>query len=153
MLSHDVDGCWENKLRVVEKMIGYQFKDKELLSAALTHRSYANLHLRLVKDYERLEFIGDSVVDLLVGTVVMLQNPNLREGALTNLRTDVVRGSSMATLCERAGLHSFIRCVPERLMFNRSIQADVLEAVMGAVWIDSKSMEQVTTVGFWLKII
>ena len=71
----------------LEKKIGYQFRDKSLLKQALTHSSFANeQRINKLKDYERLEFLGDAVLELISSDFLFHENPQMPEGKLTKLR-------------------------------------------------------------------
>ena len=75
----------------LEERIGYHFKDRYLLECALTHASYANEQkIRRLKDYERLEFLGDAVLEMLSSEFLYSQYPENREGQLSKLRASLV---------------------------------------------------------------
>ena len=75
----------------LEKKIGYQFRDKSLLKQALTHSSFANeQRINKLKDYERLEFLGDAVLELISSDFLFHENPQMPEGKLTKLRSSMV---------------------------------------------------------------
>jgi len=121
---------------------GYRFKDERLLATALTHGSYIHEHPEeRAGDFERLEFLGDAVVSLVVGEDLYGRFPEASEGVLTTLRARVVSGDTLATVAHRMGL-------PERVRLGRGeevsggrersgLGASVFEAVMGAVYVDS----------------
>lgn len=132
-------------LEQYEAAIGYQFKNKEILRTALTHSSFANEHKGGGKSYERLEFLGDSILGFIAAEYLYAHCPDLPEGELTKTRASLV--------CERA-LCEFSRQlqVGEYLLLSHgeqnsggkarpSILADVFESTIAAVYIDSGSME------------
>ena len=81
----------------LEKKIGYRFKDKSLLKQALTHSSYANeQRINKLKDYERLEFLGDAVLELISSDFLFHENPQMPEGKLTKLRSSMVCEPALA---------------------------------------------------------
>ncbi len=86
------------------RRLGLKFKNGLLLSRALTHRSYLNEHPEALEDNERLEFLGDAVLDFLVGAWLYNRFPEMREGELTRLRSALVRTEQLA---EFAGQHGF----------------------------------------------
>ena len=107
----------------LEKKIGYQFRDKSLLKQALTHSSFANeQRINKLKDYERLEFLGDAVLELISSDFLFHENPQMPEGKLTKLRSSMV--------CEPALAY----CA--RDIERDSITSDVMEAVIGALYLD-----------------
>ena len=81
----------------LEKKIGYQFRDKSLLKQALTHSSFANeQRINKLKDYERLEFLGDAVLELISSDFLFHENPQMPEGKLTKLRSSMVCEPALA---------------------------------------------------------
>lgn len=128
-------------LEEFERKMEYTFQDKSLLVLALTHSSYANeLKKGSNENNERLEFLGDAVLDMVVSEYMFRQFPDMPEGELTKLRAAVVCEGSLAELSRKFGLG---RCIllgrGEESTGGRSrdsILADGFEAVIGAVCID-----------------
>jgi len=116
------------------KQLGYEFKEQRLLRRALTHRSYSAEH------NERLEFLGDSVLGCVVAKYLHDSFPQLSEGELSRLRSNLVREQTLVTLAQQLDLGSHLRLGEGELKsggFRRhSILADGLEALFGAVFID-----------------
>ena len=132
----------EHDIGALEKVLGHQFKDKELLIRALTHRSYANEHRKENRrDNEKLEFLGDAVLDLAVGHMLMARYPKLREGQLSVTRSQVVSEHGLSTLARELGLGDWLYLGKGELKsggrFKASILADALEAVIAAVYLDA----------------
>jgi ribonuclease-3 len=131
----------EQILDKVEQLLGYEFRDRSLLVQSLYHRSYANEKgLPSIESNERLEFLGDSVVELAVTHVLFEDFPDYPEGELTKLRSPLVRGKALADVSRRLGLD---KCVllgkGEEMTGGRekqSILADTYEAVVGALYLD-----------------
>lgn len=128
-------------LSEVEKLLGYKFKDRSLLFLALCHRSYINeIGLPLIESNERLEFLGDSVVELAVTHVLYEDFPDYLEGELTKLRAPLVRGKALAEAATRLGLNEYVLLGKgEETTGGRkksSILADTFEAVVGALYMD-----------------
>lgn len=122
-------------------MIGYRFRDAELLQRALTHRSYS--HERSADSephYERLEFLGDALLGFLVADLLFKADPTAAEGDLSRRRQSVVRTSTLAAVARGIGLGEAIRLGKgEEGTGGRdkpSLLADVFEAVLGAVYLD-----------------
>jgi len=116
------------------KQLGYAFHDATLLARALTHRSHGS------QNYERLEFLGDSILSFIVADVLYDRFPQLSEGELTRLRATLVRRETLATLARELELGDCLELGSGELKsggFDRdSILADALEAVFGAVYKD-----------------
>lgn len=131
----------ELKLQGLEETIGFSFHDKALLRQALSHSSYANEHRdKGKKDNERLEFLGDAVLELSSSRFLYANYPNLPEGDLTKLRASIVCEPTLA-MCARA--IKLQDCLllgkgEERTggRERNSIVSDALEALIGAVYLD-----------------
>ena len=122
-----------------EKLIGYRFQNKQLLETALTHSSFANEHK--CKSYERLEFLGDSVLGMVVADALFRRFPELPEGRMTRLRAQLVCEEALAIYARQLQLNSFLKLgVGEEKTGGRerdSIIADMFEAMLGALYEDS----------------
>lgn len=121
----------------LEKTIGYEFKNSELLELALTTPAF-RMDNPDAKDNQRLEFLGDAVFGILAAEVVFAHFPDDKEGRLTVRRTRLVSGLSLATIAEKIGLRGFLRqnLAAEELPPRAKALADAMEALMGAVWLD-----------------
>jgi ribonuclease-3 len=117
------------------KKLGYQFRQPQLLQRALTHRSYAPEH------NERMEFLGDSILGCVIAKYLYSNYPQLSEGELSRLRSNLVREETLATLAQQLDLGSHLKLGEGELKsggFGRpSILADALEALFGAILLDS----------------
>jgi len=124
--------------------LGYVFKQPRLLSRALTHRSYAPEH------NERLEFLGDSVLGCVIAKYLYSNYPQLSEGELSRLRSNLVREETLATLAQQLNLGNYLKLGEgERKSggFRRpSILADAMEALLGAILLDSGFADAETAV-------
>lgn len=131
----------KEKIEKLEQVIGYTFKDKLLIKRALTHTSFAN-EQRINKngDYERLEFLGDAVLELLTSEYIYLNNAVMGEGAMTKLRAMIVCETSLAQSAKEIELSEYIFLGKgESAMGGRkrdSIVSDVMEALIGAMYLD-----------------
>jgi len=125
----------------LEKKIGYQFRDRALLKQALTHSSYANEQkINKLKDYERLEFLGDAVLELVSSDFLFHENPQMPEGKLTKLRSSMVCEPALAYCAKDLELGKYMllgRGEEATGGRNRdSITSDAMEAVIGALYLD-----------------
>lgn len=124
------------RLEECQRAIGYHFRDIKLLENALTHSSIKSEGR---PSYERLEFLGDSVVGLVIAERVYLERPDFDEGELTKVKSLVVSTEGLANAAEACGLDKYLAVGRGILMKNsvpRSLIADVFEGVIGAVFID-----------------
>ena len=129
------------ELSALQRRLGVKFRDPQLLAQALVHRSYLNEAPEPnVVSNERLEFLGDAVLGLLIASWLFLRYPDLPEGRLTELRSHLVKGESLAVVAERLGLGPHLRLGRgEEATGGRSRPlnlARALEAVVGAVFLD-----------------
>ena len=123
----------------LDRALGVRFRDAALREAAVTHRSYAFEQEREVNN-ERLEFLGDAVLGLVVTDVAYREFPEMPEGELAKLRAAIVNMSALADVARDLGLGEFILLGKgEEMSGGRdkaSILADALEAVLGAIYLD-----------------
>lgn len=129
-------------LEELEEKIRYHFKRKELLQEATTHSSYSNERkINKTDNYERLEFLGDAVLELTTSEFLFQKVPKLPEGKMTKTRASLVCEQSLAYCARDLGLGDYIRFGKgEESTGGRnrdSIIADVVEAVIGAIYVDS----------------
>lgn len=132
----------DNGYFMLEKIIGYSFRNHDLLKLALTHSSYSNeLKLNKTDNYERLEFLGDAVLELSVSEYLYANNPSMHEGDMTKLRASLVCEPTLA-YCAREAFN-----LGEYLLLGKgeemtggrardSIVSDVFEAIIGAIYLD-----------------
>ena len=125
----------------LEQKIGYTFRDKALLDNALTHSSYANEHREKgAASNERLEFLGDSILGLIVADHLYRTRPDLPEGDLTRIRAALVCENSLVDVAKELDLGSYLKLGKgEESGGGRhrpSIQADAVEAMLAAVYLD-----------------
>lgn len=128
-------------LTELENRIGYRFQDYMLLKQALTHKSYTNEQkINKGKCYERMEFLGDAVLELVTSEYLYKEQPAVPEGILTKMRASTVCEMSLAFCARKFGLEQFIYLGKgEEITGGRqrdSIVSDIMEATIGAVYLD-----------------
>lgn len=128
-------------ISLLEQKIGYEFKDKDLVKLALTHSSYANeMKINKYGNYERLEFLGDAVLELMSSLFFYNAYPDKNEGELTRLRSSMVCEPALAYCAREFDLQKFILLGKgEESTKGRerdSIISDVFEALLGAMYLD-----------------
>ena len=131
----------EDKLKELEKRIGYKFQDFSLLKHALMHSSYTNeKHLPKYQCNERLEFLGDAVLELVSSEFLFLENPKEPEGKLTKTRASMVCEPSLAFCARDIELGSYLLLGKgEEATGGRtreSVTSDAMEALIGAIYLD-----------------
>ena len=128
-------------LSAVEQILRLPFKNRELLKLALTHTSYVNEHPEEAQgSNERLEFLGDALLDLVVAQDIYKRYPDMDEGQLTQLRSAVVRGETLARVARRLEVGRYLRLGQGEAASGGgdrdSNLAGALEALVGAVFLD-----------------
>ena len=132
------------EMSLLEEKIGYKFQNRDLLTTALTHSSYSN-ELRAKKISincnERLEFLGDSVLSIIVSEYLFIKNKFLPEGELTKLRAELVCEKALSKYASEIGLGDYMFLGHGEEKNNgrsrRSIIADAFEALLAAIYLDS----------------
>ncbi len=128
-------------LALLEEQLTYTFRDREQLNCALTHRSYTHEQSREYGDYERMEFLGDAVLNLLIGDYLYIRYPEYQEGQLSQLRARLVSEQGLALLARHLHLGAF-------LLLGRgeehnggrhkdSLLAAAFEAMIAAIYLES----------------
>jgi len=129
------------KLKDIERLIGHRFKNKALLSQALTHKSYANEKDKMAYgDNERLEFLGDSVLGIVISRVLYDDCPNRDEGILTRYKSQLVSGSTLSRIAKNLKIGDFLLLGKgEEASGGRKHASNLLcalEAIIGALYLD-----------------
>jgi ribonuclease III len=128
----------EEILEKIYRHLGYRFKDLSLLRCALTHRSVSG---SVLENNERLEFLGDALLNVMIAELLFHKFPRAKEGDLSRLRAHLVSGATLAEISLSLNLGSYILLGVGELRsggFNReSILADALEAMIAAIYLDS----------------
>ncbi len=131
----------QQKLLELQERIGYRFRDKELLVSALMHSSYTNeKHLPKYKCNERLEFLGDAVLELISSEFLFFKNPKKPEGELTKMRASMVCEPSLAYCAREINLGEYLLLGKGEIVtggkYRDSVTSDALEALIGAIYLD-----------------
>jgi len=134
-----VSESFAKNLSAIQKILGYKFTEPHLLERALTHSSFASQN-NIRYSYERLEFLGDAVLQLVVSDYLFKNHLHLNEGTLTKYRTILVNGSYLAECANRLDLGRWILLSDSSRRGgqrdNESIMADVIESLIAAIYMD-----------------
>ena len=126
-------------LEILEKSIGYTFKNKKLLKKALTHTSFANE--RKIESNEKLEFMGDSILEFLSSKYIYNNYQNLKEGEMTKVRAEVVCEDSLYNAAKKHNFSDFLYMGKGEILSGGkdkpAILADCVEAIIAAIYYDS----------------
>jgi ribonuclease-3 len=130
----------------LDNRLGLSFSNLSLLTRALTHRSYANEHPEAVEDNERLEFLGDAVLDFIVGEWAYHRFPEMAEGDLTKVRSALVRNEQLAEFARRIDLAPALRLgrgeISSGGQSRYTLLGSAFEALIGALYLD-RGLDQV----------
>jgi len=124
------------------KRLEIQFDDILLLARSLTHRSYLNEHPEALEDNERLEFLGDAVLDFIVGEWLYNRFPEMEEGDLTQMRSAFVQTNQLADFAKEIGIENAVRLgrgeIKSGGKLRNTLLCDVFEAFIGAMLLDQR---------------
>ena len=130
----------QEKFNQLEKLIGAAIGDKNIYVEALIHRSYLEENEQFSLSNERLEFLGDSVLNLIIGEYLFNKFPNEEEGFLTKVRAKLVNRNALSLVADNLNLGEFLiisSSVPKSITHNsKSMLSDALEALIGAIYLD-----------------
>jgi ribonuclease-3 len=130
------------ELEHIEERLGYSFVNKDLLQEALTHTTFVNEHKELgLKDNQRLEFLGDTVINSIITTRLFVLFPDEKEGQLTKKRAELISEVALSKIARHLGIGKFLSLGKgEEMDSGRkkvSLLADAYEALVGAIFLDS----------------
>ena len=122
------------EIKKIENIIGYTFKNKQILFKAFTHSSYANIHG--INNNERLEFLGDSILGF-VTTIFLFENFTEREGTLSKAKSHIVSTVNLSLAIDKMNIISFLKYGNKKIkQIPGSVKADLFEAIIGAIYMD-----------------
>lgn len=135
---------WEKNLSYLQKRMDYTFKDSTLLKAALTHKSYLRKHFndhKMPSPFERMEFLGDSILGFVVSKELFAKHPNEQEGKLSKLKSKIVSETYLTLKANTLELGRYLLLSPEEAASGGaekpSILSDSVEALICAIYLDS----------------
>jgi len=128
-------------LSELQQKLCYEFKNLDFLVESLRHSSFVNENLELdIQDNERLEFLGDAVLNLVVGHMLMVRYPDLKEGDMSKMRANLVNESQLASIAQEMNLGSYLQLgkgeIQTKGWEKPSILANTFEAVIAAIYLD-----------------
>lgn len=131
----------------LQEIMGYEFQNKELLLEAVTHRSYSAEN-NITYDNQRLEFLGDSVIEIILTEYLFRRYPSSAEGHLTKMRSSMVQQDSLANLAKKIGLNDYLLMGKGELdskgHHRESTLSDAFEALIGAFYLDAGKLDRIT---------
>jgi ribonuclease-3 len=139
--SKDIQSSFpQEKFKNLEKLIGSTISDRSIYVEALIHRSFLEENEQFNLSNERLEFLGDSVLNLVIGEYLFNKFPNEEEGFLTKVRAKMVNRTALSAVADNLNLSEFLilgSSLPKSITHNsKSMLSDALEALIGAIYLD-----------------
>jgi ribonuclease-3 len=128
-------------LSELQQKLCYEFKNLEFLAESLRHSSFVNENFELdIQDNERLEFLGDAVLNLVIGHMLMARYPDLKEGDMSKMRANLVNESQLASIAQEMNLGSYLQLgkgeIQTKGWEKPSILANTFEAIIAAIYLD-----------------
>ncbi|MDE6967593.1 MAG: ribonuclease III [Clostridia bacterium] len=130
-----------NCVKAVEKIIGYTFNDKKILQKAITHISYSNLKGTPDENYQRMEYLGDSILDFVVADELYRNYPQFDEGMLTKFRANIVSREPLAKIVDNSKISSYLLYDKNTTTLSKKIKSDFFESIVAAIYIDSNGLK------------
>jgi len=141
LLSRSSRVTYTGDFEGLEDILGHHFRDRALLQQGLTHRSIVRARNGLVPTNERLEFLGDSVLGLVIADQLCRENPHMAEGDLTKLKAMLVNETALSRVATEIGLNKYIMMSSDEEKSGgrerASIISDAFEAIIGAIYLDA----------------
>lgn len=133
----------DSTVKIIENKIGYAFKNKALLVRAFTHSSASS---EADKNYESLEFLGDSILDFVVAKRLLIENPNAHEGALTQRRAEIVSKEPLENAIRALDVAKYLIVGKgesvEHITEHTKVMSNLFESIVGAIYLDSAKIEE-----------
>jgi len=147
---------FEKNIPLIEEKIGYKFFDKNLLVYAFSHPSFVNENKNIKENNERLEFLGDSIFNLIISEYIYKKFPKKTEGEMSFIRSFIVDWSTCLCFIKKKGLEKYLLLGKGELFSKRgkeSILADLFEAIIGAIYLDGGLSSSKKFLNFFYPII
>lgn len=127
--------------KAVERIIGYVFNDKSILQRAITHAGYSNLKGLEAENYQRMEYLGDALLDFVVADELFKKYPQFDEGILTKLRANVVSKTPLAKIIDNTQISNYILYDKNTTALSTKLKSDIFEAIVAAIYLDSNGLK------------
>lgn len=131
----------EKVIEAIEEKIGYSFNTKSILIKSLTHSSYFMKNNDRVVNYQRMEYLGDALLDFVIADELFRNYPAFDEGDLTKIRASVVSKKPLATLVKNLGIDKYILYDKKNTILSEKIISDIFESIVAAIYLDSGTLE------------
>lgn len=135
------DNLEAESVKAIERIIGYTFNDKKLLKKAITHISYSKLKGDAEDNYQRMEYLGDSILDFVVADELYKNYPQFDEGRLTKTRANIVSREPLANIIDSSNISKYILYDKDSTALSKKIKSDFFESIIAAIYIDSNGLK------------
>lgn len=126
--------------KAVEKIIGYTFNDKKILQRAITHASHSN-SVGEAENYQRMEYLGDALLDFVIADELYKKYPQFDEGTLTKLRANVVSKVPLAKIIDRTKIADYILYDKSTTTLSTKLKSDIFESIVAGIYLDSNGIK------------
>lgn len=131
-----------SNLLKVEKILNYEFNDKNILNRALTHKSYnVQNHIESGESYQRMEYLGDALLDFIIADELYKNFPEFDEGMMSKIRASVVSKSPLAKIIENIGIINYILYDKQNTSLSDKLKSDIFESLVAGIYLDSNSIK------------
>ena len=138
--KNNEDNLELSSVKAVEKIIGYTFNDKKILQRAITHSSYNTLKGIEGESYERMEFLGDSILGFVVADELYKKYPQFDEGMLTKFKANIVSSAPLADIIDSSKIFEYV-LYDKTNTFKQKKKSDFFESIVAAIYLDSNGLK------------
>ena len=139
--KNNEDNLEYTNVKAVEKIIGYSFNDKKLLQRAITHSSYNVLKGNDGESYQRMEYLGDSILDFVIADELYRNYPQFDEGRLSKFRANIVSREPLAAIIDSSKIVEYILFDKNTVALSNKIKSDFFESIIAAIYLDSNGLK------------
>ncbi len=140
--KNNEDNVEVSNIKSIEKIIGYSFNDKKLLQRAITHVSYNTSKNHNSDNYQRMEYLGDSILDFVIADELYRNYPQFDEGRLSKFRANIVSREPLANIIDKSKIVDFILYDKNATVLSKKIKSDFFESIVAAIYLDSNGLKE-----------
>lgn len=140
--KNNEDNAEVSNIKSIEKIIGYSFNDKKLLQRAITHVSYNIAKSHNSDNYQRMEYLGDSILDFVIADELYRNYPQFDEGRLSKFRANIVSREPLANIINKSKIVDFILYDKNTTVLSKKIKSDFFESIVAAIYLDSNGLKE-----------
>lgn len=130
-----------DNIKAIEKIIGYTFNDKRILQRAITHMTYSNMKGGGGESYQRMEYLGDAILDFVVADELFRNYPQFDEGRLSKFRANIVSRDPLSKIIDNSKIVDFVLYDKNSTTLSKKIKSDFFESIVAAIYLDSNGLK------------